>query len=326
MLYKWTSSSSSCDLHHEQWLTKMVQIHCSAHLMQNHSNGDNALLKYNLQNALLLLSRVFFVHTHTHTHTRTHTYAHTCMHARAHTNTHTHTHTQSQKRKKFWCTPLLLFWCTNWHLCSTSQNKSKADSVMTSWSQAANLITSTTKKPSATQNTIQYCLKNLCMCHSCQPVLRVNLSPEFVNLYFPYASWVFCFFHLWQQHFEFQPACVAMEGSSNVVRNTHAQLYEFKSHFQWDFLAYCTWPVSVPHFTIGVTFDMAMTCVNWSFDSFSIFLLSLKQQQNLMKIMFSCIHFTLWPYPPKYIYIFLNLLYNRKLYGLTGMMCTLNKC
>ena len=143
--------------------------------MQNHSNGDNALL---IQNAplLVLLSQVFFVHTHTR------------MRARA------HTHTQSQKRKKFRCTPLLLFWCTNWHLCGTSQNKSKADSVMTTWSQAANLITSTTKKPSATQNTIQYCLKNLCMCHSCQPLLGVNLSPEFVNLYFPYAVQGLLFF------------------------------------------------------------------------------------------------------------------------------------
>ena len=101
---------------------------------------------------------------------------------------------------------------------------------------------------------------------------------------------VFCFFHLWRQHFEFQPAHVAMEGSSNVVRNTHARLHEFKSHFQQDFLAYRTWPVSV---------HLVMTCVGWSFDIFSIFLLSLKQQQNLMKIMFSCIHFPVWPYPPE---------------------------
>ena len=26
--------------------------------------------------------------------------------------------------------------------------------------------------------------------HSCQPILGVNLSPEFVNLYFPYAGQV----------------------------------------------------------------------------------------------------------------------------------------
>ena len=45
--------------------------------------------------------------------------------------------------------------------------------------------------------------------HSCQPLSGVNLSPELVNLYFPYAGWVFCFFaggsgilnsnqHMWQ--------------------------------------------------------------------------------------------------------------------------------
>ena len=29
--------------------------------------------------------------------------------------------------------------------------------------------------------------------HSCQPNLGVNLSPEFVNLYLPYAGQGFCF-------------------------------------------------------------------------------------------------------------------------------------
>ena len=58
--------------------------------------------------------------------------------------------------------------------------------------------------------------------HNCQPLLGVNLSPEFVNLYFPYAGRGLLFFRWWQQHFEFQLACVAMEGRSNVVRNTHA--------------------------------------------------------------------------------------------------------
>ena len=47
------------------------------------------------------------------------------------------------------------------------------------------------------------------VCHSCQHLLGVNLSPKFVNLYFPYAGRVFCFFagtssilnsnrHMWQ--------------------------------------------------------------------------------------------------------------------------------
>ena len=184
MLYKWTSSTSSCDLHHEQWLTKMVQIHCCP-LNAKPFQWWQCIVKVQSPKCpTSAVSGIFRSHTHTHTHT----YAHAFM------RVHTQTHTQSQKRKKFWCTPLLLFWCTNWHLCGTSQNKSKADSVMTSWSQAANLITSTTKKPSATQNTIQYCLKNLCMCHSCQPLLWVNLSPEFVHLYFPYASWGLLFF------------------------------------------------------------------------------------------------------------------------------------
>ena len=60
-----------------------------------------------------------------------------------------------------------------------------------------------------------------------------------------------------------------------------------------------------------------MPCgIGCSFDSFSVFLLSLKQQQNLMKIMFSCIHFPEWPYPPQ------NnekaVFYTGELYGLTG--------
>ena len=60
--------------------------------------------------------------------------------------------------------------------------------------------------------------------HSCQPLLGVNLSPEFVNLYFPDAGWGLLFFCWYQQHFEFQSAHVAMEGRSNVVLNMNAQL------------------------------------------------------------------------------------------------------
>ena len=60
--------------------------------------------------------------------------------------------------------------------------------------------------------------------HSCQPLLGVNLSPEFVDLYFPYAGRGLLLFHWWQQRFEFQLACVAVEGKSSDVRNTHAQL------------------------------------------------------------------------------------------------------
>ena len=57
----------------------------------------------------------------------------------------------------------------------------------------------------------------------------IVITRPFVNLYFPFAgrglffssSFFFCW---WQWHFEFQPACVAEEGRSNVVLNTHAQL------------------------------------------------------------------------------------------------------
>ena len=67
-------------------------------------------------------------------------------------------------------------------------------------------------------------------------------------------------------------------------------MHNFKSHFQWDFLTYCTRPVRV---------HLAMVCGGCSFDSFSFFLLSLKRQQNLVKIMFSCISFPIWPHLPQ---------------------------
>ena len=108
-----------------------------------------------------------------------------------------------------------------------------------------------------------------------------------MNLCFPYAGRGLLFFaggsgilnsiwHMWQWKEE--------------ARLCEIHMHDFKSHFQQYFLAYCTRPVSV---------HLAMACVSCSFDSFSIFLLSLKQQQNLVKIMFSCIHFPIWPYPPK---------------------------
>ena len=48
------------------------------------------------------------------------------------------------------------------------------------------------------------------------------------------------------------------------------------------------------------------------------FLLSLKQQQYLVKIMFSCIHFPEVPYSPK-IMKEKNVFYTGKQSGLTGM-------
>ena len=96
--------------------------------------------------------------------------------------------------------------------------------------------------------------------------------------------------------------CFFAGGSSILNSNRHMwqwkeeavlckiQMRDFRSHFWWYFLAYCIRPVSV---------HLAMACVCCLFTSFSIFLLSVKQQQNLMKIMFSCIHFLVWPYLPQ---------------------------
>ena len=91
---------------------------------------------------------------------------------------------------------------------------------------------------------------------------------------------------------------MAVEGTSNVVLNMHAQQ---------DFLAYCTRPVSV---------HLAMVCAGCSFNSFSVFLLGLKQQQNLIKIVF------LYPFSGMAISPQnneKNVFYTGKLYGLTGM-------
>ena len=119
--------------------------------------------------------------------------------------------------------------------------------------------------------------------HCCQPLSGVNLSPEFVNLYFPYAGRGLLLFCWWQQCFEFQ-----LWKEKAVM--CKIQTRNLKSHFRRDFLAYCTRPVSVL---------LAMACVGCSFNKFSVFLLCFTQQQNLMKLMFSCIHFQTWPYPPK---------------------------
>ena len=70
--------------------------------------------------------------------------------------------------------------------------------------------------------------------HSCQPLLRVNLSPEFVYLYFPYAGQGLLFlagvsgilnsnWHVWQW--------------KEVAMLCEIHMCDFKSHFQQDFLA-----------------------------------------------------------------------------------------
>ena len=122
---------------------------------------------------------------------------------------------------------------------------------------------------------------------SCQPLLGVNLSPEFVNLYFPYADWGLLLFRWWQRHFEFQLAHVAVEGRSNVVLNIHAWL---QISLPVRLLSLCTRPVSV---------HLAMACVGCLFDSFSVFLLSLKQNKISWKLCFPVSIFQYGHIPPK---------------------------
>ena len=132
--------------------------------------------------------------------------------------------------------------------------------------------------------------------HSCQSLSGVNLCPEVVNLYFPYAGQGLLLFHWWQWRFEFQLARVAVEGKSSDVQNTHAQL---KISFPMRFL-------SLLHEASQCAFGNGVCRL--LIQQFSVFLLCFIQQQNRMKLMFSCIHFPIWPYPPK-IMIFFFFLY-----------------
>ena len=121
--------------------------------------------------------------------------------------------------------------------------------------------------------------------HSCPPLLGVNLSPEFVNLYFPYAGQGLLFFRWWQRHFEFHLACVAVEGRSNVVQSTCVRLQ----------ISLPTRFLSLLHLASQCAFGDGM-CRLLVRHFFSLFAPKL---QNLVKVMFSCIHFSIWPYPPK---------------------------
>ena len=126
--------------------------------------------------------------------------------------------------------------------------------------------------------------------------------------YFPYEGQGPLVFSLVAAAFWIPPGTCGSVRKKQCAKFTW--MHDFKSHFQQDFLAYCTRPVSV---------HLAIACVSCSFDSFSIFLLSLKQQQNLVKIMLPCIHFPVWPYPPQ-IMRKNPVFYTGKLYGLTGML------
>ena len=122
--------------------------------------------------------------------------------------------------------------------------------------------------------------------------------------------------------------CFFAGGSSILNSNRHMwqwkeeamlckiQMHDFRSHFWWYYLAYCIRPVNV---------YLAMACVCCLFTSFSVFLLCVKQQQNLMKIMFSCIHFLVWPYLPQIMKKMYFIQHNTgKLYRLTGMLSVLS--
>ena len=108
----------------------------------------------------------------------------------------------------------------------------------------------------------------------------------------------------WQRHFEFQTARVAVEGRSNAVWNTHARLQtSLLMRFLGQSVCIWWWCVSAARATVFQSFHPV-----------------LKQQQNFIKIMFSCIPFPVWPYPPK---IMEKLFYTGKLYGLTGMQLSI---
>ena len=69
--------------------------------------------------------------------------------------------------------------------------------------------------------------------------------------------------------------------------------HDFKSHRPTRFLSLLHY-ASQGAFGDGVC---RLLIILTAFQSFCS--VSLKQQQNLMKVMFSCVHFPIWPYPPK---------------------------
>ena len=129
-----------------------------------------------------------------------------------------------------------------------------------------------------------YLLVTVCLSRGgCQPLLGVDHSPEFEDLYYLYADRGLLFFRWQQRHFEFQPARVAVEGRSNVMLNMHARLQ-----------------ISLPMRFLSLLHS-ASQCAFGSGVCWLLvrqFFILFAQQQNLMKIMFSCISFPIWPYPP----------------------------
>ena len=142
--------------------------------------------------------------------------------------------------------------------------------------------------------------------HICQPLSGVNLSPEFVHLYFPSAGWGLLFFHWQQQHFELQPACVAVEGRSSVVLKMQAQL---QISLSLRFFSLLHW-ASPCVFGDGVCWLL----IQQFFSLFAQFKTATKSHENyvsLDQLFYMAI------FPPLSIRNF--LFYTGKLYGLTGM-------
>ena len=140
--------------------------------------------------------------------------------------------------------------------------------------------------------------------HSCQPLLGVNLSPEFVNLYFPYAGWGLLFFaggggilnsswHVWRWKQE------------AMLCEIH--MCDFKSHFQQDFF-------SLVHLASQCAFgDGVCRLLVWQcFNLFAQFKTTTKSHENYVFL-----------YPFSKMAISLHnektVFYTGKLYGLTGM-------
>ena len=128
-----------------------------------------------------------------------------------------------------------------------------------------------------------------------------------MNLYFPCAGQGLFFFFWWQQHFEFQLACVAVEGRNNVVvLNIHAQLQILLSaRFLHLSLLY-----KASQCAFGD--DVRQLLVQQFFSLFAQFKTTVKSHENYVFLY----PFSNMAISPK---IMKKLFYTHKLYGLTGV-------
>ena len=126
--------------------------------------------------------------------------------------------------------------------------------------------------------------------HSCQPLLRVNLSPVFVNPYFPYAGQGLLFF----------------AGGSSILNSTGMCGSGRKKQCC---AKYTCMTSNLTSSEISKPNVLGQSVCIWRWrvlaacsTVFGSFFLSLKQQQNLMKTVFSCIHFAIWPQVSKLVF------------------------